>query len=360
LVKDEPLTKNIHGKEQMRIFNHICMVSIALLLLLQMALSGNNTLVTGRENLMNTSGSELADNKGSGTYKILKKKSGPVRIPFIMHKGKPLMELKINGKKATLMIDNGRLWDQVWLFGSPLVDELALKPEAEASIGGAGEGDSTGAYAATGLTLTFKDIEFCDQPVLVSPASEGFAKMFPGADGQLCNTFFKHFIVEFDFVGKEIVLHDPKTFTYMGKGSVLDMQGDEEGSYSVPFTFTLPNRRVFNDRVDIDFGGIYPLKIALNNKHNIQLPLDAKPTASYGAQGKSTEYRAKIKTMSIGKYQFDNPTAIFGDEKTSRIHPDNLGVIGLPLFMKFNTVFDYFNNRLYLTPGKNFNTSFNK
>jgi len=34
---------------------------------------------------------------------------------------RPLMDLEINGTSATLMIDNGVLWDQVWLFGSPLV-----------------------------------------------------------------------------------------------------------------------------------------------------------------------------------------------------------------------------------------------
>jgi hypothetical protein len=49
----------------------------------------------------------------------------------------------------------------------------------------------------------------------------------------------------------------------------------------------------------------------------------------------------KIQSMTIGDYSFDNPMTTFGDEKTSRIHRDNLGVIGLPLFMKFNVIFDY-------------------
>jgi len=110
-----------------------------------------------------------------------------------MHFGKPLMELEINGQKAALMIDNGVLWDHVWLFGSPLVEALQLKPLDESKI---------------------------------------------------------------------------------------------EGS-----------------------GG-------------------------------------------------DDPTVYFGDEKTSRIHLDNLGVIGLPLFMKFNIIFDYFNNKLYLEPNKNYEVSF--
>jgi len=51
-------------------------------------------------------------------------------------------------------------------------------------------------------------------------------------------------------------------------------------------------------------------------------------------------------------------TAVFGDEKTSRIHPGNLGVIGLPLFMKFRIIFDYFNRKLYIEPNKSFDVPF--
>ena len=302
--------------------------------------------------------SDTLKTAGPGTYKILSDIKNPIKIPFKMHNGKPLMELEINDKKATLMIDNGLLWDQVWLFGSPLVEELQLKPVEDSTIEGAGEGDPTNAYTSKNLTLKFQDIVFYEQPVLVSPSGAGFTKMFPGADGQFCNTFFKHFIVEFDFIQDEIILHKPEQFQYRRNGSLLNMQANESGTYSIPFTFTMLDGKRYTDRVDIDLGGIYPLKIALNNAHHIQLPPDTKETFSFGAQGKASEYIGKIRSMTIGKYKFDNPTVIFGDERTSRIHPNNLGVIGLPLFMKFNIIFDYFNNKLYIEPNKNFETAF--
>ena len=86
--------------------------------------------------------------------------------------------------------------------------------------------------------------------------------MFPGADGQLCNTFFKHFIVEFDFINNEVLLHNPEKFKYNGNGSVLNMQLTGTGTHAVPFSFTLMNGKSYTDQIDIDFGGIYPLKIA--------------------------------------------------------------------------------------------------
>lgn len=295
---------------------------------------------------------------GPGSYKLLNGAKFPVKIPFKMHNGKSLLDLEINGKKAALMIDNGVLWDHVWLFGSPLVEELQLKPFEESSIQGAGEGDPTAAYTSTNLILKFNDIIFYEQPVLVSPVAAGFVRMFPGTDGQLCNTFFKHFIVEFDFINNEVILHKPDQFKYNGQGSVLDIVENESGTWSVPFSFTMMNGKTYTDRVDIDYGGIYPLKIALNNKHHIQVPGDVKKTHSFGAQGKATEYIAGIKSMTFGKYTFNDVDAVFGDENTSRIHPNNLGVIGLPLFMKFKIIFDYLNNKLYIEPNKNFEVPF--
>lgn len=278
--------------------------------------------------------------EGPGSYEILKEDSGPIKIPFRMHNGKPLLDLEINGRKATLMIDNGVLWNETWLFGSQLVEDLKLKPIEEVTISGSGEGDPSASYVSSNLTLKFNDIIFYEQPSFVSPPAAGFARMFPGADGQLCNTFFKHFIVEFDFVENEVILHNPAQFNYKGEGSTLDMVLNESGSHSIPFSFTLLDGESFTDRADIDFGGIYAFKVALNNKYNFPLPDGTTETASYGVQGISPEYKGEIQNMTIGNYKFDNPTVIFGDETTARVHPDNLGMIGLPLFKKFNIIFD--------------------
>jgi cyclase len=300
---------------------------------------------------------DKTETTGPGNYKILTTDNLPIRIPYRMHHGKPLMDLEINGTQATLMIDNGILWDQVWLFGSPLVDALQLKPITDETIGGAGEGDPTAAYTSGNLTLKFRDIIFYEQPVLVSPPAAGFAGMFPGADGQLCNTFFKHFIVEFDFIRNEVVLHNPESFKYAGTGSELDLYLNESGTHSVPFSFTMPDGQVYEDKIDIDFGGIYALTIALNNKYDFKLPSETKETLSYGAQGKISKFSGKINSFKFGKYQFDDPKIYFGNEETERIHPGNLGVIGLPLFIQFNITFDYLNNKLYFEPNKNFSSS---
>ena len=149
-------------------------------------------------------------------------------------------------------------------------------------------------------------------------------------------------------------LHNPKKFNYKGKGCILDMQLTETGTYSVPFKITTEDGKVYKDRADIDLGGIYPFKVALNTAHAIQAPSGAKERPAFGG----TEYFAKIENMTIGDYTFEQPTVVFGDEKTARVHPKNIGMIGLPMFMKFNIIFDYFNNKIYIEPNRNFNKPF--
>lgn len=87
-----------------------------------------------------------------------------------MHNEKPLILVEINGKRGTMMIDNGVLWEQIWLFGSPLVTELDLKPVEESSIGGAGESSPTDAYTSENLTLKFNIIfDYINNKIYIDP-----------------------------------------------------------------------------------------------------------------------------------------------------------------------------------------------
>ncbi len=286
---------------------------------------------------------------GPGSYKIFDKTKTSVRIPFTMLRDKPVMETKINGKKALLMIDNGHLWDEVWLFGSPLIDSLNLASKYAGTIGGAGEGEETEAYVANDLNISFYEIEFSGQDAYISPASAGYAEMFKGTDGQLCNTFFSHFVVEFDFDKMVIILHKPDTFKYKGKGCVVEMKQETGEAYSIPVTFTLANNEKYTGRADLDLGGVHILLIGMNASNRIKLPAGADEQKRYGAQGEFTIYESAIKELSIGKYTVKAPIVSFSDSESSSVTPGNLGIVGLPLLEQFNPIFDYRHKLLYLT-----------
>lgn len=45
--------------------------------------------------------------------------------------------------------------------------------------------------------------------------------LWEGADGQVSNTFFKHFVVEINFDTWKIVLHNPENYKYNGEGKEI-------------------------------------------------------------------------------------------------------------------------------------------
>ncbi len=289
---------------------------------------------------------QKADNR-IGTFQLIKDVK-IIKIPFVMVKGKPVIDALLNGYPAKLMIDNGRLWDPIWLFGTTLSDSILTEEDRLAEIGGAGTGDKTEAKMASDITLEFKEIKFLQQEVVISPSSAGYGNMFPGIDGQICNTFFSHFIVEFDFKNNTILLHKPDQFKAPKKATVLTMTLEKTGGYSVPVSITLEDGRTICKQTDIDLGGTEILLIGLNNDNKIEIPENTIISKSYGAQGECEEFKGKIKELKIGKERLENPDVAFSDERVSRLTPNNLGIIGLPLFKKYKTIFDYFNNKLYL------------
>ncbi len=278
---------------------------------------------------------------------------GPIRVPYDIVDGKPVFDAEINGIPLRLMIDNGRLWDQIWFFGTPVVDKLGLIQGDSLTIGGAGSGERTEAVSTEGVSITIGDVTFHDQECFISPASAGYTRMFPSVDGQISNTFFSHFQVEFDFEKNVAILHRPDTYEPSENTAILPMTAWEDGGYSIPIKIKLENGTVLDDIIDIDFGGTSLLKLVLDEEKGIVPPEKKLETVlGYGAQGPMTGYLGRVREMTFAGQTFKNELAAFGNRDEMRIEPTSLGVVGLPLLSRFTMVFDYIGQRLYLTPNR--------
>ena len=56
-------------------------------------------------NAHTTNCSDKTTTEGPGSYAILKDGNDPIRIPFKMHNGKPLLDLEINGENLVSYVD---------------------------------------------------------------------------------------------------------------------------------------------------------------------------------------------------------------------------------------------------------------
>ncbi len=291
----------------------------------------------------------------SQNYTLLGHKAHP-EIPFEFNGMNLMVKARLNGIKVKLQIDNGVMWDEAWFYGNDQVDSLGFVYEEDVTIEGAGEGEGIESKTANCPDIYFDDIVFHHQRALVSPKEQGFASFFPGVAGQICGTLFRNFIVEFDFDRQVITLYDPNDFTFNDDGSALKMSRDTSGSYSIPVSVKVGDKKVSMD-IFIDLGGIYPLSLVLND--DIKLNGEAEETVlGYGASGEIRGYKAGVDQLSLGKYKLKDVPAVFIEDESGGDFTNM--TIGLPSLMKFKLVFDYFHDVLYISPNQNFNKDFDK
>lgn len=292
-----------------------------------------------------------------GICNINKKSRSKLTIPFDMYGMNVMINGKLNGKNVKLLIDNGVMWNDLWFYNSKLFEKIKIPLSGDVDIDGAGEGDGIQSYYATNLSLKIGNIQFLNQNAIVTPESQGIAKMFKGVDGQICGTLFNHFTVQFNFQRKIITLIKPESFKYSGNGIKIKMTDNGIGSFSIPVKLVFSNGKTVKENLFIDLGGIYPVSLAINKLKGIEKPQTKKVYLAHGASGPIYGYKSKLKAIHLGNCCLKSVETTFIESKNGGDHTNM--TIGLPLLMNFKVTFDYFNRIIYLEPYKNMMRSIN-
>lgn len=273
-----------------------------------------------------------------------KQKDFPLEIPFDYYGMNIMIKAEMNGININLLVDNGVLWDELWFYGNNQTDSLGFVSSDSIDITGAGEGGTIESVYVTCPPLHFDQITFYDQPAILSPPEQGFYKMFPGMAGQICGSFFRNFITEFDFQSNKIRLHQNLESVPIDEYTSLNMTKDESGAYSIPITINTGKKSIAT-QLFIDLGGIYPLSLVLNKNFAENITSNRKVLA-HGASGPIYGYEGEIKEVYLGGVPIKDVGAVFTEDETGGNHT-NL-TIGLPLFKQFKVIFDYSEEVLYL------------
>jgi hypothetical protein len=301
--------------------------------------------------------SGITNNLGSppGQYFAEKEKNEYI-IPFEFYGMNLMVDARMNNMKIKMLIDNGVMWDELLFYGGAIVDSLEIEVEGDILVTGAGEGDGMDSKTASNLSIAFGEVLFKDQNAVITTKESGFSDFFPGVAGQVCGAFFKHFVVEFNFDENNMILHKKETYKYKGNGKSLKMTRDTAGSYSIPINLKFKNKESINHQISIDLGGIDHIALPISSVHGFDKPNSEKIYLGHGASGEINGYLGEIELLNIAGYSFSEVPTIFVESDNVSDHTNT--TIGLPLLMKFNLVFDYFNETLYLAPNSHFNESF--
>jgi hypothetical protein len=282
-------------------------------------------------------------------------------IPFEIYRNDIRMKATVNDKECYVLLDNGSLWDELLFFGSPKVDSLGLNLAGEAYIGDSTTTNPIIADIDTSVNIAFQNILFNKQKAIITRYTPGLPNLWEGADLQISAAFFKNFVVEINFEKKYIKLIHPEKFKYAGKGQELKMKEGPHNSRLITADITQLNGKKISIDILVDLGGIYPLYLPIGKREDIILPDNAlESTLGSGLQGPEIGYIGRVKELKLGNYKIDNVLTAFSEVDKSADEYGNT-MLGIKLLQHFNITFDYFNERIFLLPSKDFNkhVSFN-
>jgi len=294
-----------------------------------------------------------------GSYKILSE-DGTVKIPFELFGGDIRYECKVNGHPVHMLLDDGFLWDQLLFWGGAVVDSLGLEYDGEISVGGGTDDDEQiASKTASGITVSFPDIEFTEQTAVITPSSSGVSTMWSGSAGQVSAMFFKHFVVDINFDNMMITLIPKDDFVYHGKGTEVSWKPLGFGPRGIPAKMRLADGREISLTLLMDLGYNNQLQLRTKGEHNITVPDKAVP-AGLGMNIQRQETRGfigRLSSVNIGGHEIINPLVAFVAEE----HSENTiseAMVGLGVLSRFNLTFDFYRQRIFFEPAKNFSEPF--
>jgi hypothetical protein len=302
--------------------------------------------------------STVADlDKPPGNYEIHSGQES-VTIPFEMFRSDIRMSARINGRDCHFLVDNGNLWDELLFFGSPKIDSLELEITGITALGDTTVENPIYADVAEDITIAFGDLVFSGQTGIITRYIPGLPNPWEGADGQISAAFFKNFMVAINFDESHITLIPPEQFQYTGQGKAVSMHHGPLDSRTITAEVAIADESDLTLELLVDLGGIYPLYLPLGSDDRITLPEDAEEAVlGIGFGGPEQGYLGRVSRLIIGDYTLENVLTAF-TPMTENASVFGSTMIGMPLLQRFNLVFDYFHDRLYLEPNQSFSEPF--
>jgi hypothetical protein len=289
--------------------------------------------------------------------------AAPVTIPFELVVRHILVKVRINNSRPlSFVLDTG---DQVGIVDIDVAKELGLKLEGEVHIGGAGSGTLPGSRVQD-ATWTLPGLEGFSQPIrLAIPLAKMEARFGHDFDGIIGSEFIKQFVIEVDYPGRVIRLHDKAQFSYSGSGESIPVQLDRQGHPILEAEVTpLAGDPIKGKFVlDLGAGGALALMTPFVVEHRLLNSeiRTIKAIGLGGAGGQSSGRIGRVAELKIGKYKIANPITIFSEDKAGAFSTSALaGNIGQQIAGRFKLFLDYDRNRIIFEPAATFGEPFDR
>ncbi len=172
---------------------------------------------------------------------------------------------------------------------------------------------------------------------------------------------FTSFIVRINYSSKVISFYKHETAYIPRKGQKVSISIEDRKPY-VESALTFPGGKKEKVKLIIDTGAGHPLSLETSNGIPYPIP-EVHITANLGVglSGKINGYISRIPTMTLGRFQLHNLVCAFPDYSNvgAKVYSvSRNGNLGNNILRRFNVVFDYQREVMYLKPNYFFKEPF--
>jgi hypothetical protein len=204
--------------------------------------------------------------------------------------------------------------------------------------------------------FTVGNIPMINQKLLI--LTDDTFKGFP-SNGIIGYSLFGHYITEFNYDAKTMILHDPDLFRADSSWSVIPMyfKNNKIPWIDVSVVIDAEDPILLSTYIDFAAGDVVEL---LENAH-MKFELPEKMEDKYLGRGLSGDIYGKsgrIARLIIGPFELSNVTASIAPANIRSKQKNADAIIGSGSLQRFNLIFDYFNQQLYLKPNSHFSAPF--
>ncbi len=274
-----------------------------------------------------------------------------------------LIEARFNQQIPVKFIyDTGA--EHTLLFNKEITDLLGIKYDRRIKVIGSDLSTNMHALVCPQIPISIKDLDPRITDVVVLEEDFFHIDELTGVNigGLIGGSFFRNYVVKFDYKRQEITLFHPKYFrTPNKKYTAFDIE-IKAGKPYIKTHCLLQDGTTVETLLLLDTGAGLPLLLHNNSSDMMFLPPDIiEGKLGMGLGGYVKGYLGRVNAFYLGEYKFENIITSFQNLDSTFINnPINFrnGLIGNQILSRFEMILDYNNKKMYLKPIKKYNKSF--
>lgn len=277
-----------------------------------------------------------------------------IEFPFERYNNLVIIPITLNGKVTVrFILDSGV---QNCILTEPLVASLLnLSYDRTITFSAPGQQDSILAHVAKNVNIRLPGIEGQGISMLVLDQDYLNLSNQLGTEvfGIIGYELFSRFVIEINYDKKLVTFYEPDFFNpkkYYDKIPLI-VKGTKP---YVNAEIVQRDGSTMNVALMVDSGASHAVLLDKTTNANIHIPdKNLEANLGKGLGGNIDGRVGRVNTLKLGKYKFDEVIASFPDEGSYGLMPQEAerrnGTLGGEILSRFNVVFDYFNQTLYLT-----------